>query len=72
MNELAGSKATGRGVAFNQGDLVQLKSGSPDLTVDAYLKNPNRARDLVVRWFDGNQPMHHVYPEKMLKAKETA
>jgi uncharacterized protein YodC (DUF2158 family) len=39
---------------FNVGDVVRLKSGGPDMTVD----NANFSR-VVCTWFDSNNILHH-------------
>lgn len=65
---------------FKRGDVVKLKSGSPDLTVDGYIEPVDveaiayrtQPRDLGpgvmvnVKWFDGKKALSHRYHEDLL------
>jgi uncharacterized protein YodC (DUF2158 family) len=50
--------------AFKVGDVVELKSGSPDMTVTELKDNG----DLVCRWFAGGKAQEDVFPPDAVKS----
>lgn len=52
---------------FNVGDVVQLKSGGPAMTVVLVGMNDG-VRELVCVWFVANKPERSTFPEAALEA----
>lgn len=48
---------------FKQGDVVELKSGGPDMTVSSTAGNER----VECIWFSGNEPKVHTFAEPVLK-----
>jgi uncharacterized protein YodC (DUF2158 family) len=56
---------------FDIGDVVQLKSGSPAMTVSGYDENrPHQDAYVKTIWFDGSQVEHNTFPEAALRQCE--
>ncbi len=49
---------------FNIGDIVQLKSGSPSMTVSRKINDDS---DILCVWFDGDDFRDKVFPIQTLK-----
>jgi len=53
------------------GDVVQLKSGSPRMTVSAVYRTPDGVPSAYCEWFDGEKTQQKSFPITSLKhAKE--
>ena len=59
------------GTEFKPGDIVQLKSSGPKMTVDRYGTFPgNGARTIEgfnCVWFEGSEVKSHVFPAEVLE-----
>jgi uncharacterized protein YodC (DUF2158 family) len=53
-------------MAFNVGDLVQLKSGGPKMTVEKL-----EGSEVSCVWFDGTNPKYGIFPVNTLKIYES-
>lgn len=52
---------------FNKGDIVRLKSGGPDMTVDG----TNQENEIVnCKWFDGSELKQSSFNRSSLEKKE--
>jgi uncharacterized protein YodC (DUF2158 family) len=51
-------------MAFKTGDVVQLKSGGPKMTVDCRI--PDSTDKLICKWFEGKEVRTEVFREDML------
>ena len=49
------------------GDLVELKSGGPDMTVEKIYEGANGEQRAACQWFDGVKPMSGAFPLTSLK-----
>jgi uncharacterized protein YodC (DUF2158 family) len=57
-------------MAFKVGDVVQLKSGGPIMTVTAETKDLQGITRLLCAWFDKNNEKSGVFPEGALEFYE--
>lgn len=51
---------------FNPGDVVELKSGGPKMTIKKF-EDLSAGRSAVCDWFEGNKPMYGTFPLTSLK-----
>ena len=53
---------------WNVGDVVRLKSGSPQMTVSGIRSGPKGEVMVDVEWFkEGKEPQNRTYPSEVLK-----
>lgn len=52
---------------FKPGDVVQLKSGSPLMTVSEIVTDRAGVNKVVVSWFDNNEPKNSHFVAAMLE-----
>jgi uncharacterized protein YodC (DUF2158 family) len=57
----------GAAMAFKVGDTVQLKSGSPRMTVTVVGMNANGQEIVECAWFDGTQRQNGTFPAEALR-----
>lgn len=55
---------------FNAGDIVVLKSGGPDMTVEKVNESYNDASTYTCSWFAGAKDNKKVFTEAALKAAD--
>ena len=53
---------------FEIGDLVQLKSGGPVMTIEGILKPADSDQKYRVVWFSGDENKEAVFPEQALNS----
>jgi uncharacterized protein YodC (DUF2158 family) len=52
------------------GNVVQLESGGPRMTVSAVYRNPDGVRSAFCTWFDGDKAQQKSFPITLLKHAE--
>lgn len=55
---------------IKEGDVVQLKSGGPNMTVSKIHQNTKGAAVATCDWFEGKKPMYGTFPVTSLKPGE--
>jgi uncharacterized protein YodC (DUF2158 family) len=53
-------------MSFQKGDVVQLKSGGPKMTV-AWCEEEHGVLTAYCQWFDGTKQLHGTFPPESLK-----
>ena len=58
---------------FAKGDVVQLRSGGPKMTVEKVIEAPRRDEELLVcQWFSGSKLQNGSFrPESLVKVEES-
>jgi len=55
---------------FKPGDVVQLESGGPRMTVSALYRNADGVRSAFCTWFEGDKAQQKSFPITLLKHAE--
>ena len=58
-------------MSFKAGDVVELKSGGPDMTVEKVGTHPTGGPRVWVTWFDGNKKCSDTFAPAALKLSGT-
>jgi len=72
MERATGIQRLGRGIMFKPGDVVRLKSGGPEMTVDQAGQDMFERDRVWVTWFDNNKLQKATFaPEALEKLPQT-